>query len=163
MAIWLYSCTALYTTQLYSAIHYTAIQRYTVYMPYMIPLAAGRQRGACDGGQAAVRGADPNPNPNPYPYPNPNPNPNPNPDQVRGAEADRRGAADAAAEQHGQSAALAVPQLGSCSSSGRGLWLWAARYSQIEAQPLGAQPPPRGLKRAASKVADFTAVVRRPL
>ena len=30
------------------------------------------------------------------------------------------------------------------------------RLSQSEAQPLGAQPPPRGLKRAASKVADFT-------
>ena len=52
---------------------------------------------------------------------------------------------------------LAVPQLGSCASSGRAWWLWAARYSQGEAQPLGPQPRPRGLKRAASKVADSTA------
>ena len=30
-------------------------------------------------------------------------------------------------------------------------------YSQSEARPLGARPPPQGLKRAASKVAHFTA------
>ena len=35
--------------------------------------------------------------------------------------------------------------------------LWAARYSQEEAGPLGAQPPPRVLEPAASKAADFTA------
>ena len=44
--------------------------------------------------------------------------------------------------QHGQSAVLAVPELGSCASSGRTLLLWAARHSQGEAQPLGAQPLP---------------------
>ena len=32
--------------------------------------------------------------------------------------------------QQGQSAPLAVPQLGSCASSGRAWWLWAARHSQ---------------------------------
>ena len=53
--------------------------------------------------------------------------------------------------------ALAVPQLAPCASSGRAWRLWAAQYSQSEAQPLGAPPLPRGLKRAASKVADFTA------
>ena len=52
---------------------------------------------------------------------------------------------------------LAVPQLAPCASSGRACRLWAALYPQSEAQPLGAQPPPRGLERAASKVADFTA------
>ena len=45
---------------------------------------------------------------------------------------------------------LAVPQLGSCASPGRAWWLWAAR-------PLGAQPPPQELERAASKFADSTA------
>ena len=54
---------------------------------------------------------------------------------------------------------LAVPQLlfALCASSARAWRLWAARYSQGEAQPLGVQPPPRGLKRAASKFADFNA------
>ena len=52
--------------------------------------------------------------------------------------------------------ALAVPQLAPCTSSHHAWRLWAAWYSQGEAQPLGAQPPPRGLKRAASKVAGFT-------
>ena len=56
--------------------------------------------------------------------------------------------------------ALAVPQLGPCASSGRAWPLWAARYSQSEAQPPGTQPPPRGLKRAASKVAHFNTVDR---
>ena len=32
--------------QLYSAIHYTAIQRYTVYMLYIIPLTPRRRRPA---------------------------------------------------------------------------------------------------------------------
>ena len=53
--------------------------------------------------------------------------------------------------------ALAVPQLGSCASSGRACRLWAARHSQEEAEPLGAQPLPRVLEVAASKVVDFTA------
>ena len=52
---------------------------------------------------------------------------------------------------------LAGPQLAPCASSGRAWWLWAARYSLSETQPLGAQPPPRGLKRTAAKVTDFTA------
>ena len=50
---------------------------------------------------------------------------------------------------------LAVPH--TCASSARAWWLRAVRHSQSEAQPLGARPPPRGLERAASKVADFTA------
>ena len=53
--------------------------------------------------------------------------------------------------------ALAVPQLGSCASSGRAWWLWAARHSQEEAGPPGARPLPRVLELAASKAADFTA------
>ena len=40
--------------------------------------------------------------------------------------------------QHGQSASLAVPQLGSCASSGRAWRLWAARHSQEEPGPFGA-------------------------
>ena len=59
--------------------------------------------------------------------------------------------------QHGQSAPLAVPQLGPCASSGRARRLWAARSSQEEAGSLGTQPLPRVLELAASKVADFTA------
>ena len=54
----------------------------------------------------------------------------------------------------------AVPQLAPCASSARTWRLWAARHSQSEAQPLGTQPPPRGLKRTASKVADSTAFDR---
>ena len=41
---------------------------------------------------------------------------------------------------HGLSAPSAVPQLGICTPSGRAWWLWAARSSQEEADPLGAQP-----------------------
>ena len=52
---------------------------------------------------------------------------------------------------------LAVPQLAPCVSLGRAWRLRAARYSQSEAQPLGAPPPSRGLERAASKVAGLTA------
>ena len=59
--------------------------------------------------------------------------------------------------QHGQSAPLAAPQLGSCASSERAWRLWAARLSQGEAQPLGAPPLPRVLESAASKAAHFTA------
>ena len=52
---------------------------------------------------------------------------------------------------------LAEPQLGSCASSGRAWRLWAARHSQAEAGPLGAQPLPRVFELAASKVVDFAA------
>ena len=52
---------------------------------------------------------------------------------------------------------LAVPQLGSCASSGRAWRLWAARHSHEEAQPLGAQPLPRMLELTASELADFSA------
>ena len=52
---------------------------------------------------------------------------------------------------------LAVPQLGSCASSGRAWRLWPARRSQGEAQPLGVSPLLRVLERAASKAADFPA------
>ena len=61
------------------------------------------------------------------------------------------------APRHGQNAPRAAPQLGSSASSGRSWRLWAARHSQGEAQPLGAQPLPRLLVRAASKAADPTA------
>ena len=50
-----------------------------------------------------------------------------------------------------------MPQLGSCASSGRAWRLRAARHSQEEADPLGAQPLPRVLEPAASKAADFSA------
>ena len=50
-----------------------------------------------------------------------------------------------------------MPQLGSCASSGRAWRLWAARYSQEEAGPLGAQPLPRVLELAALKAADSAA------
>ena len=53
---------------------------------------------------------------------------------------------------------LAMPQLSSCASPGRGWQLWAAQHSQEEARPLGAQPLPRVLELAASKTAHFTAV-----
>ena len=59
--------------------------------------------------------------------------------------------------QHGQSAVLAVPQLGSCASSGRAWRLWAARHSQEEAGPLGARPLPSVLEPAASEAAQLTA------
>ena len=52
---------------------------------------------------------------------------------------------------------LAAPQLASCASSGRTWRLWAARHSQEEAGPLGAQPLPLLLEQAASKAADVTA------
>ena len=50
---------------------------------------------------------------------------------------------------------LAVPQLAPRAFSGRAWRLRAALYTQSEVQPLGAQPLPRGLTRAASKVAYF--------
>ena len=63
------------------------------------------------------------------------------------------------AEAHSalQSAPLAVPQLGSCASSGRTWRLWAARHAQEEVGPLGAQPLPRLLEPAAFDAADFIA------
>ena len=98
--------------------------------------------------------SNPNPNqvlvenPNPNPNPDPNPNPNPNPHQVRnssnclGSWFSRLRTfytipavkfvwrvifqSLLTALQHGQSAALAVPQLGFCAFSGRAWWLWAA-------------------------------------
>ena len=62
-----------------------------------------------------------------------------------------------AVAQHGQSAPLAVPQLGSCAFSERAGRLLAALDSQKEAGPMGPQPPPRVLELAASKAADVTA------
>ena len=50
-----------------------------------------------------------------------------------------------------------MPRLGFCASSERAWRLRAARHSQEEAGPLSVQPPPRGLERAASKAAHFTA------
>ena len=50
-----------------------------------------------------------------------------------------------------------VPQLGSCTASARAWRLWAARHSQEEAEPLGAQPLLLGLELAASGAADLTA------
>ena len=52
---------------------------------------------------------------------------------------------------------FALAQLGPCTSSGRAWRLWAARYSQGEASPLGAQPLPRVLELVASKTAHFPA------
>ena len=63
----------------------------------------------------------------------------------------------ASVAQHGQSALLAVPQLGSCASSGCTFRLWVAQHSQREAESLCAQPLPRVLELAVSKVAHFTA------
>ena len=51
---------------------------------------------------------------------------------------------------------LAVPQLSPCASSAPAWRLCAARHSQIETQPLSAQPLPRVLELAASKVAHST-------
>ena len=63
--------------------------------------------------------------------------------------------------QYAQSALLgSAPArllLARCASSARAWRLWAARHSQSEARPLGSQPRPQLLERAASKVADFTA------
>ena len=58
------------------------------------------------------------------------------------------------AKQHGQRRPLAVPQLGSCASSGRAWRLWAARHSKKEAGPLSAQPLPRVLAPLVSPLAD---------
>ena len=42
--------------------------------------------------------------------------------------------------------ALAVPHLGSCTSSGCAWRLWAVRHSQEEAALLGSQPPASGAR-----------------
>ena len=59
-----------------------------------------------------------------------------------------------AARLHAQSAVWAVPQLGSCASSGRTWQLWAVRCFQGETRPPGAQPPPRYAERAGSKATN---------
>ena len=47
-------------------------------------------------------------------------------------------------------ARLVAPELGSCGSSDRAWWLWAARHSQGRGvRPLGAQPLPRVLLELA--------------
>ena len=58
-------------------------------------------------------------------------------------------------------ARLVAPELGSCGSSDRAWWLWAARHSQGRGvRPLGAQPLPRVLlelaraSRLQTRVAD---------
>ena len=76
---------------------------------------------------------------------------------LRLARAARRGAAWSKCPLGSAPAPLAVPQLALGASSGRAWRPRAAWYFKSEAQPLSAQPPPRGLKRVASKVADFTA------
>ena len=48
-----------------------------------------------------------------------------------------------------------MPQLGYCASSGRAWPLWAARHSQEEAGPLGAQPPLRVLKLRFHRLCPF--------
>ena len=55
-----------------------------------------------------------------------------------------------------------MAQLGLCTSSGCAWQLWAARHSQGAVQPLAAQPQPRVLERATSKVADSTAFGPNP-
>ena len=73
------------------------------------------------------------------------------------AHEEQRVSSEVQAEQHGQGAVWAVPQLGSCASSGHAWRLRAARYSQEEAGPLGAQPFPRLFELVASNAADFPA------
>ena len=51
-------------------------------------------------------------------------------------------------------------QLGFCASLGRAWRFWAARHSQEEASPLGAQPLPWVLELVASKAADSAAFDR---
>jgi len=80
-------------------------------------------------------------------------------DQLRSLQAELSGIVAKSGEsvsQHGQSAPLAVPQLASCASSGRGRRLWAAWHFENEADPLGAQPL-LGLELAAFEATDFTA------
>ena len=53
--------------------------------------------------------------------------------------------------------ALAAPQLAPGASSARAWRIWAAPHSQGGSQPLGAQPRPQLLERAAPKVGHLTA------
>ena len=64
---------------------------------------------------------------------------------------------DLDALQHGQSAAWAVPQLGSCASSGRAWLIWAARYCQGEPAHWAHTHCLRLLELVVSKAADSTA------
>ena len=50
---------------------------------------------------------------------------------------------------------LALPQLGSCASSGRTRRLWAARHSKEEAGQLDTQPLPRLPEPVASNVSPI--------
>ena len=61
------------------------------------------------------------------------------------------------AEQHGQTAPLAVPELGSCTSSGRAWRLRAVRRPGERLSHWAPQSLPRVLELAASTVADPTA------
>ena len=49
---------------------------------------------------------------------------------------------------------LAVPELGSCATTGRARWLWAASTLPIGEGPLDASPLPQLLESATSKAAD---------
>ena len=69
----------------------------------------------------------------------------------------RQGAPGGPVQQGQSTVALAVPQLGSCTPSGRAWWPRAARHSRGGPRPLGSQPPPQLLALAASKVAYSTA------
>ena len=62
-----------------------------------------------------------------------------------------------AVAQHGQSAPLAVPQLGSCASSGRAWHAALAGLALPREGPLGACSLPQVLELAASKADDSTA------
>ena len=55
----------------------------------------------------------------------------------------RKGEVSIGALRQGQSGPLAVPQLGSCTSSGRACWPRAAMHSRGGTQPLRSQPPPK--------------------
>ena len=63
-------------------------------------------------------------------------------------------------EQHDQSDSLAVPQLGSCTSSGSASRLSAARRSQVAVVPQNALPLPWLLELPASKAVDLPAFDR---
>ena len=101
--------------------------------------------------------SNPKPSSNPNPNPNPDPNPNPNPN-LRAGRFDNF-AFDYVVRHRSMVTKLglglglglrlgsirskvklrpwAVPQLGSCASSGRNWRLWAAQHSQEEARPTG--------------------------
>eukprot|EP00964_Phaeocystis_antarctica_P095546 scaffold61983_cov72-Phaeocystis_antarctica.AAC.2 len=84
------------------------------------------------------------------------PNPNPNPyltrcQRHRGGGGPRGARGPLPRRSRVKLPPWAAPQLGARASSARAWRLRAARRSQEEAGPLGAQPPPRGLEPAASK------------